>query len=187
MPQRSPFESVLTAASQGAEWAWVRIVNDLDGMLRIYVRRNGAIDVDDVIGETWLHVARRLVHFSGDERDFRSWVFMVAHHRIIDERRRVRRRPLPCAEEAIAEETNACSPSAEDEAVGRLAEEELLSHLQTLSRDQREVILLRFVAGFGVAEIARIMGKTPGAVQALQRRALKRLEKELRQSGKQSA
>ncbi|PKQ29825.1 MAG: hypothetical protein CVT60_03265 [Actinobacteria bacterium HGW-Actinobacteria-10] len=187
MPEGSPFESVLIAASQGAEWAWTRLVEDLDGMLRTYVRRNGAIDVDDVVGETWLHVARRFVHFSGDERDFRSWVFMVAHHRIIDERRRMGRKPIVCAEAAMAEESSACAPSAEDEAVERLGEEELRSHLQTLSRDQREVVILRFVAGFGVVEIARIMGKTPGSIQALQRRALKRLEKKLRQSGKHSA
>ncbi len=62
----------------------------------------------------------------------------------------------------------------------RLGEEELQHILEQLSPAQREVLLLRFAAGFGITEIAAIVGKKPGAVQALQRRAFKQLEKILR-------
>jgi RNA polymerase sigma-70 factor (ECF subfamily) len=135
----------------------------------------GASDPDDLVGETWLHVARRIHEFSGDEAGFRSWVFMIAHHRVIDARRRRSRRP-----EVLADQNTLRGPStrsAEDEAMERMAADELEAVLEQLSPDQREVVLLRFVGGFGIREIAEIMGKRPGAVQALQRRAFAKLEK----------
>lgn len=183
MSMSDPFESVLRAAGQGAEWAWERLVGDLDGTLRGYVRRQGGVDVDDLVSETWLHVARGLNRFSGDEAAFRSWVFMIAHHRIVDERRRLRRKPTEPAEETALDEAGPPSHSAESEAIARISDAELQRVLDSLSADQREVIVLRFVVGFGITEIARVIGKSPGAVSALQRRALKRLEKILGPGG----
>ena len=183
MPASNPFESVLIAASQGAEWAWERLVGDLDGRLRSYVRRQGGVDVDDLLGETWLQVARGLHRFSGDEAAFRSWVFMIVHHRIVDERRRLRRKPAQSVDDADLEEVAPQARSAESEAIERIGDEELQRVLDTLPPDQREVVILRFVACFGVTEIAQIVGKSPGAVRALQRRALKRLEKILGKGG----
>ncbi|MBS3956361.1 MAG: sigma-70 family RNA polymerase sigma factor [Clostridiales bacterium] len=183
MPTSGPFESVLIAARHGAEWAWERLVGDLDGSLRGYVRRQGGVDVDDLLGETWLQVARGLTRFSGDEAAFRSWVFMIAHHRIVDERRRIRRKRVDSVEAIVLDEAATEVRSAESEAIERMADEELLRMLDMLPQDQREVIVLRFVACFGVTEIARIVGKSPGAVRALQRRALRRLEKILGEGG----
>ncbi|MFV1980984.1 MAG: RNA polymerase sigma factor [Rhodothermia bacterium] len=180
MPTDDPFQSVVDAARSGAEWAWARLVNDIDGTLRGYVRRQGGVDVDDLVGETWLHVARGLHRFAGDESAFRSWVFMIAHHRIIDERRRRRRRPVELTEQTALARLGPSRDSAESVAMERLDEEQFQHILEQLSPAQREVVLLRFVAGFGIKEIADIVGKKPGAVQALQRRAFKQLEKILR-------
>jgi RNA polymerase sigma-70 factor (ECF subfamily) len=171
------FESVLDAARCGAEWAWSRLVDDIDGTLRGYVRRQGGIDPDDLVGETWLHVARGIHRFEGDHNAFRSWVFMVAHHRIIDERRRQRRRPEELLERELLDREGPPAGSAESYAMERIEHEELQQLLDLLSSDQREVVLLRFVGGFGISEIAEIVGKKAGAVQALQRRALARLKR----------
>ncbi len=180
MPVDDPFQSVLDAARSGAEWAWTRLVNDIDGVLRGYVRRQGGVDVDDLVGETWLHVARGVHRFDGDGAAFRSWVFMIAHHRIIDERRRRRRKPVDLAEQTLLDQASPSIGSAEAVAIERERDEEFQRILRELSPAQREVLLLRFVAGFGISEIAEIVGKKPGAVRALQRRAFKRLEKILR-------
>jgi RNA polymerase sigma-70 factor (ECF subfamily) len=183
VPTTEPFESVLLGARSGAEWAWERLVHELDPVLRGYVRRQGGVDVDDLVGETWLHVARNLGRFAGDERAFRSWVFMIAHHRVVDERRRSARRPQgEITDDELAQSTPG-APSAELEALGRIDDEHVQALLDRLSREQREVVLLRFVADFRVTEIARIVGKNPGAVRALLRRALRRLEKILEREG----
>lgn len=180
MPVEGPFESVLDAARSGAEWAWARLVDDIDATLRGYVRGQGGVDIDDLVGETWLHVVRGLRKFQGDGNAFRSWVFMIAHHRIIDERRRRRRKPTDLTEEVVLDRVSPSTHSAESAAMERFGDEEFIHTLEQLSPDQREVLLLRFGAGFGIKEIAGIVGKKPGAVQALQRRAFRRLERSLR-------
>lgn len=171
------FGSILDAASSGAEWAWARLIEDIDPVLRGYLRKQGASDPDDLAGETWLHVARGIKGFEGDYQGFRSWVFMIAHHRIIDDRRRRSRRPEDLEEEAKLDRAAPSSRSAESVAFESLEHDEVEQILDELAPAQREVVLLRVVAGFGITEIAEIMGKKPGAIQALQHRAFKRLRK----------
>jgi RNA polymerase sigma-70 factor, ECF subfamily len=45
----------------------------------------------------------------------------------------------------------------------------------TLPKDQAEIILLRVVAGLDTGQVARIVGKTPGAVRVAAHRGLRRL------------
>jgi RNA polymerase sigma-70 factor (ECF subfamily) len=174
-----PFHSLLRAAQGGDERAWARLLALVDGTLHGYMARQGGVEVDDLVSETWLQVARGLPRFAGDERVFRAWVFTIAHHRLIDERRSLRRRLAELAERPRLEDATRYSPSAETEALARLRDQEIERVLSALSPDQREVLLLRFLAGFGPSEIGAIMGKKPNAVRALQRRSLKRLERTL--------
>lgn len=182
MPTSDPHESIIEAARAGADWAWERLVKQIDGPLRGYITRLGAVDVDDIVGETWLHVARGLRHFNGDETAFRSWVFMIAHHRMVDERRRFHRKPSTPIDHTEIDEFAPAVRSTESEAIDRISDREVQEILNLLPPEQREVILLRFFAGFGINEIGRIVGKRPGAVSTLQRRALRRLERILGQS-----
>jgi RNA polymerase sigma-70 factor, ECF subfamily len=54
-----------------------------------------------------------------------------------------------------------------------------LAVIAQLSRDQAEVVLLRVVAGLGTEQVARILGKRPGAVRVLAHRGLRRLAERL--------
>lgn len=65
--------------------------------------------------------------------------------------------------------------SAEAEALQRISPREVLNLLDGLPRDQREVLALRLVAGHTVEQTAAAMGRTPGSVKQLQRRALGKL------------
>lgn len=49
--------------------------------------------------------------------------------------------------------------------------------IDELPPDQRSVVLLRIIGDLTIEEIARAVGKRPGAVKALQRRGLRRLER----------
>ena len=66
--------------------------------------------------------------------------------------------------------------------VGRNTHDELKKNISRLSEEQQQVILLKFIEGFDNAKIAEIMGKTIGAVKALQFRALANL-RELMKEG----
>ena len=55
--------------------------------------------------------------------------------------------------------------------------------MSKLKADYREVLLLRFVEGYGAADVGRMTGRSEGAVRTLQHRAIERLRRELERSG----
>lgn len=167
------FASVITAAREGAEWAWSRLYTDLAGGLLGYMRVQGAAEPEDLVGETFLQLARNIKTFEGDESGFRSWAFTIAHNRLIDERRARGRRPVT----PVADPWDAIGGNVEEEAVEVATTKEIVAVLDRLPEMQRDVLVLRFVGGFTVEAIARTIGKKQGAVKALQRRGLARLER----------
>ncbi|HEX2054646.1 MAG TPA: sigma-70 family RNA polymerase sigma factor, partial [Actinomycetota bacterium] len=114
---------------------------------------------------------RNVAAFEGDESQFRSWVFVIAHHRALDYRRARARRPL---EPASTEDIVNHSPvgNAEDEALDRLGSADVERVLSELTEEQREVMLLRILGGLTVEETAAVLRKRVTSVKALQRRAV---------------
>ena len=166
------FENVLFAARAGAEWAWQRIYEDLAPSVAGYLRAHGAADPEDLTAEVFLQVVRGLDGFSGPEPAFRGWVFTIAHRRLVDDLRRRRRRP-----EARFERIEVVGGDVEEEAHAGLDDERVRAAIAELPPDQRAVLLLRIIGDLTIEQIADAVGKRPGAVKALQRRALKRLER----------
>ncbi|HEX4867733.1 MAG TPA: sigma-70 family RNA polymerase sigma factor [Acidimicrobiales bacterium] len=169
-----PFPEVLRAARSGADWAWERLVASIAAPLRGYVAAQGAVDPDELVGQVLLQLVQGIERFEGDEAGFRSWVFVIAHHRVIDERRRQRRQTALQARQAPA----ADAPPA-DAGLDASATIDWPQRLRVLSEDQRHVILLRVVAGLSAEEVARILGKRVGTIRVLQHRGLARLRAEL--------
>lgn len=167
----SGFAEVLAAAKAGGEWAWERLFASVAGQVRGYFAAQGAADPDNSTGEVLLGLVGGIHRFDGDERQFRSWVFVMAHHRLVDERRRHRR----SANLARADRPSEHAAPADRDVLERLGESEWLTRLDRLSDDQRTVIVLRIVVGLSTEETARVLGKRPGTVRVLQHRALGRL------------
>jgi len=170
------FESVLASAKLGGQRAWTMLYNELAGPVLGYLRVQGAAEPDDLLGEVFLHIARKIGTFEGDAAGFRSWVFMVAHNRVIDERRRRGRRPVDLVTPEQLEPVEA-KVDVETAAMNTMATDRVNALLSNLTPDQRAVLHLRMVGGFTIDEIATILGKPPGAVKALQRRALGALKR----------
>ena len=136
-----------------------------------YLRLQGAAEPEDLTSEAFLGVFRNLGGFHGDEPAFRSWVFTIAHRRLIDERRRRARRPVVEPLTMVDEPEE--SYDVEDVVEGVLSTERVRALCDTLSPDQRDVLLLRLLAGLTIDEIAASLSRTPGAVKQLQRRGLR--------------
>lgn len=181
-PLGEQFDSVLEAAVSGAGWAAERLWRSLAPAVAGYLRVQGATDPDDLTSEVFLGVFRSLSSFSGNEQQLRSWVFTIAHRRLIDDRRRVSGRPSPVSLESIADE-GPSALSAEQVALGRLSAQRVSRLCEQLVPDQRDVLLLRLVGGLTVEEVAAGVGKSPGAVKALQRRGLAAMRKVLEREG----
>ncbi len=165
---------MLAAARAGEAWAWTRLYEALSPAVAGYLRVQGARDVDDLTSEVWLGVFRAIARFEGDEAQFRSWVFVIAHNRLVDERRRTGRRPQDLVESDALERL---APVTEDPAANSalLARERVEALCAQLSPDQRDAVLLRVVADLPNAEIAAALGKNEGAVRVLLHRGLGRL------------
>lgn len=173
------FPSVLSAARAGADWAWSRLYADLAPTLLGYLRARGAPDAEDLLGETFLQVVRDLEGFDGDESGFRSWVFTIAHRRLVDDRRRRGRRPVQPAGDDVLDTRLPPAPAGEDEVLAALGTEQVLALLARLTEEQRAALALRFVAGLTLPEVAAVLGRTANATKALQRRGLRALRRHL--------
>lgn len=173
MATSSRFAALLDAAREGHEPSWTEIYGAFSPQLLGFIRGQGVPDPEDVLGQVWLDIARNLAKFEGGEEQFRGWAFTVARNRVIDERRRLARRPTSNGQ--VPEE--AAPADFEELSLGRESAVQVLEHL--LSDIQRDVILLRFVADLSVAQTAEILGKREGAIKAIQHRAVQRLRKKI--------
>lgn len=162
------FTDVLAAARAGDPAALTRLYRSLARTVAGYLRAQGAADPDGTANDVFLRAFGNLHRFQGDERRFRSWVVTIAHHRLVDERRRAARRPVTSP---LAGESGATG-DVEDEALAAMGTERMHELLGRLAPDQRDVLVLRVVADLGVDQVAKALGKTPGAVKQLQRRGL---------------
>jgi RNA polymerase sigma factor (sigma-70 family) len=171
------FAAVLAGARAGDPSAWSTLYHATAPILVGYLRAQRLPDPDDVAGEVLLEVVRDLPRFEGDERGFRSWVLAIAHHRLLDARRRASRRPVTSGADDLR--SRAGLDDTEAEGLASLGLAELVLVLDDLTTDQRSVLLLRVVGDLTVAEVADVLGKRPGAVKQLQRRAVATLRQRL--------
>jgi RNA polymerase sigma factor (sigma-70 family) len=169
VPIGDTFEATLRAAKSGMDWAWAALYRELAGPITGYLASRGASEPEDLASETFLQVSRNIHGFEGDESSFRSWVFVIAHRRLLDARRSQGRRPDINSIDRVEERPGG---DVETEALDRLVTGEIETLMAKLTDDQRDVLALRIIANLTLEETARVVGKRVGAVKATQRRAL---------------
>lgn len=177
----APDEDVLLAARAGDEdgfralFRWVQ-----PGLLR-YVRVLVGEEAEDVVGETWVGVARDFGKFHGDVEGFRAWVVTVARNRAFDHLRRMRRRPMVVSALDGLDLPGAGDPAGQ--AVEGMGTDAALRLIASLPRDQAEAVLLRAVVGLDAAAAGKVLGKRAGAVRTAAYRGLKTLSARLTDAG----
>lgn len=117
----------------------------------------------DVVQETFIAATRHLSSLRDDQR-FGSWLFSIAHQKVVQRWRK------PDRLEPLDEEQLADLP-AEDESpaewlLQREQQEEFMKLLHDLPPPQREVLLLHFLEDFPLAEIATITNVPVGTVKS---------------------
>jgi RNA polymerase sigma-70 factor, ECF subfamily len=135
---------------------------------------------EDLTGSAFVSAIEGLPRFRGPVEALGGWLFQIARHDLYDYRRRQARSRMEPLEEHLAEVADAAGADDPEElAIDRLEGSRVLAALRQLSADQREVLLLRMAAGLTAPEVAAIVGKTTGAVKALQHRGLASLARVL--------
>ena len=172
--EAAEFESVLTGAQAGTEWAWASLFDDLAGPVTGFLRARGAPEPEDALSEVFVQLAKNIGTFEGTYAQFRAWVFTIARSRMIDQRRYLGRRPSePLEGHDIA------GGSVEPAALDSISSAAVLKIIQELSDAQQEVLMLRIFADMTIDQIAKTLKKPQGAVKQLQRRALRSLAKNI--------
>lgn len=124
-----------------------------------------AAQTDEVFQDTWLRVVHARDRWAPQGASFRTWLFTLAHHRVIDLWRRSGREVPLADEEAAPWEPDgeawqqwpapaAGQPPGEDIAFWRRAGERLLQCLEELPLPQRSTFLLHHDDGLPLAEVA---------------------------------
>lgn len=149
-------------ASKGDERSPAAVYEQLAPAVLGFFRSHHVRDPEALTGDVFVAVTEKLRTFRGDDAALRRWVFTIAHRRRVDEIRRSGRRP-----ETLVDDPE--PPPSTD----RLPFDPDLAHaLEALTPDQREVLVLRYVADLPIAAVAAITGRTQGAVKMLQARGL---------------
>jgi RNA polymerase sigma factor (sigma-70 family) len=179
--QRHDSESNLVeSARNGEDWAWEAIYAELAGPITGYLRSRGAKEPEDLSSEVFYQVARDIHRFEGDdESKFRSWVFVIAHRRLIDSRRAEGRRPVTVDEPVATFE--ASGGDVEREVMEELGTSHVARIFRSLTDEQQQVLSLRIIANLTLEETASVMGKQVNAIKALQRRALASVKSQIDQ------
>jgi RNA polymerase sigma-70 factor (ECF subfamily) len=139
----------------------------------VYRRVSDAHLAEDLTSDVFVRVIQAIQAGRFWRTSFRAWLYRIAHNLVVDHYRR-----QPPAAELELDERLVVS---EDDPVSAVAEQ--LSHqrlhaaISRLTPDQQQVLALRFGEEMKTREVAEVMGKSVGAIEALQHRALAALRR----------
>jgi RNA polymerase sigma-70 factor (ECF subfamily) len=139
-----------------------------------YIGRVGT--AEDLTANVFFRLLRAVREGNSPRNNLSAWLYRVAHNLVVDSFRRT-----PPEELELVEWLESDEPDPALSAEQRLQLARVRSALCHLTEGQQQVIVFKFFQGMDSREIAQVMGKTEGAVDALQHRGLRALRKLLKQ------
>jgi len=170
-------ESLIRRAQQRDQEAFAQLYEQhFDRIYRYVALRIGdKIEAEDMTQQVFINALQSISSFKWKGIPFSAWLFRIAHNQVVDYlRKKAKRATVPLDESRASSDSN---PQLVAE--HRLDIEQLLSATKRLTEAQREVISLRFAGELSIVQVAKVMGKSQGAVKALQHSAIVALRKVL--------
>jgi RNA polymerase sigma-70 factor (ECF subfamily) len=168
-------------AKEGDPAAFAEIYNRYHPAIYRYIfyRAGDVATAEDLTSEVFVRLVEKIDHFIPQGRPLLAWLYAVARNLVADHHRLAGRYvPLVLDEQLVA------GTADPEQALERsLTQHRLVAAIGCLTVDQRQVILLRFIEGLDNKTVARTLGKSVGAVKALQHRALAALRRILEGNG----
>lgn len=143
----------------------------------IYCYLGRADAAEDVAANVFTRLLIAVRNGNSPRSNLGAWLYRVAHNLVVDT---FRRKPVEDLE--VAEWLDSGEPDLTHTVEQNLQLERVRTALQQLTATQQQVIVCKFLEGMDSREVAQILGKSEGAVDALQHRALLALRKALSQS-----
>ncbi|WJQ82194.1 RNA polymerase sigma factor [Brevibacillus brevis] len=129
-------------------------------------------DVEDLTTTVFIKVYSKLEQYDG-RHPFGAWIFRIAHNALIDYMRKKRESPV---DQDTFSNMIATDKLPEEHLLNQETTEGLWDKVHTLTKDQRNVIALRYLGDLRMNEIAEILGKTEASVKILHFRGIKKLQ-----------
>ncbi len=170
-------ENLVRRAQQRDQEAFTQLYEQhFDRIYRyVAIRIGDKTEAEDMTQQVFLNALQSISSFKWKGIPFSAWLFRIAHNQVVDYlRKKAKRATVPLDESQVSSNSN---PQLVAE--HRLDIDQLLSATKRLTKAQREVIALRFSGELSTAEVAKVMGKSQGAVKALQHSAIVALRKAL--------
>jgi RNA polymerase sigma-70 factor (ECF subfamily) len=139
----------------------------------IYYRVSTRTLAEDLTSETFFRALRSMSTFQWQGKDFGAWLTTIARNIVVDHFKSGRTRlELPTDDFSDRHESRV---STEEEVLANLTNEILRESMTKLPSEQQECIVLRFLNGYSIAETAKSMSRSEGAIKQLQLRAVRNL------------
>lgn len=156
---------------EALHYLYVRHADDVQGFVQSIVRDHH--DAEDITHNVFAKLLTILHRYEEREAPFAAWILRVARNAALDHLRARRQIPV--------EEVRVTDLGLDQKAIE--CSRSLKEALATLPEAQREVLVLRHIAGLSPNEIAERLGKTEPSIQGLHHRGRASLKRALRELG----
>ena len=141
----------------------------------IYFRVRDRREAEDLIQIVFLKAYKSVSSFREIGREPLAYFFTISRNAIIDRSRK--KKEIPMEEWQLGLKGGDSGENIHGEVEKKERCREVREAIGSLTEDQQEVIVLKFINDLSNSEIARITGKTEEAIRQTQCRALKNLRK----------
>ena len=165
---------IITRAKSGDAGAFGELYTRYAGLILryLYARLREQESAQDLTQEVFVRVIKGIGGFEfRGEKSFLGWLYTIAGNVLIGQARRKRAVSTP-----LDDSLELVDPRSQDAVLSIFDRVALQQAITQLTEDQQQVLTLKFFADMTNQEIAAILGRTEGAVKALQHRALQALQ-----------
>jgi len=179
---RDEEKRLLRAAVRGDSQAFAALYREnVQVIFRyIYNRVSDTHLAEDLTGDVFTKALQGIGSYTDQGKPFVAWLYRIAQARVVDHYRKVKRRPQ---ESDVEAEPIPVDENMDENLLRRQAAKALRQAMTDLTADQQQVIVLRFIEGYHLEEVAELMDKNANAIKALQHRALRSLATRLERAG----
>jgi RNA polymerase sigma-70 factor, ECF subfamily len=133
-------------------------------------------EAEDLTQQVFIKVLNSISSYKNTGVPFSSWIYRIAHNLVVDFMRQQNKKST-----TDIDGLQLVSPSDDPQQMveKQFDVEDLKKAMQSLTAFQQEVLALRFTSELSITECAGIMGKSEGAIKALQHSAVLALRKAL--------
>ncbi|MDP2920380.1 MAG: sigma-70 family RNA polymerase sigma factor [Dehalococcoidia bacterium] len=172
-------QDLVRRARQGDKEAFAALYESHYGRIYRYVvvKIGRRVEAEDMTQQVFVKAYKSIASYQMQGAPFSAWLFRIAHNQIVDYIRRVSKRPTILLDESLPI-PGTSDPQGEVEL--KLNFEQVVEATRQLTKAQREVVSLRFAGEMSISEVAATMGKSEGAIKALQHSAIRALRKTLK-------